>query len=234
MADPLSITSGLVAILQLASTVVQYLNAVIDASDERQQLILELGMRFEISSRWNANVGYTLGSITGFLYLLKESADTSSQSDLPSAALNSLCSPHGPLFQLKEALQELAAKLRPANGKLKKAGKALRWPFQKSEVHSILSRIERQKTMFGLALQNDNNEVSRLMAEDIGNIREGLTSIHKTVANLESHTIGKFIFSLKFASQARMVLKDTIKCTEVSGRKSVQIMSFRCRILSFQ
>lgn len=193
MADPLSVTSGIVALLQLASTVIQYLSAVKDASDERQRLIVEIGTCFGISLRTGTlTLEIPLGNITGFLYLLKESADTSHQSDTSSAALKSLCNPQGPLSQLEDALNELALKLGPANGRLKRAGKALRWPFQKSEIHSILSRIERLKTMFGLALQNDNIELSRLMTEDIGSVREGLTSIHRTVLNLESHTVGKF------------------------------------------
>ena len=75
--DPLSITSGIIAVLQLASSVVSYLSAVKDASDDRQRLIAEIG------------------SITGFLYILKDASNNSSD------ALNSLCVANGPLDMFK-------------------------------------------------------------------------------------------------------------------------------------
>ena len=165
--DPLSITTGIIAVLQLASSVVSYLGAVKDASDDRQRLIAEIG------------------SITGFLFLLKEGSNKSSD------ALNSLCAPNGPLDMLKGALTELATKLRPAEG-LKKAGKSLLWPFQKSEVNNLLQRIERLKGMFMLALQNDNTQLTRRMVEDIGDMRESLMYVHDTVKQIESNTMGEY------------------------------------------
>ncbi|KAL8792011.1 MAG: hypothetical protein Q9195_005352 [Heterodermia aff. obscurata] len=162
--DPLSITSGIIAVLQLASSVVSYLGAVKDASDDRQRLIAEIG------------------SITGFLYLLKEESKESSDT------LNSLCVANGPLDMFKSALNELASKLRPADGGLKKAGKSLLWPFHKSEVNNLLHRIERLKGMFILALQNDNTQLTRRMVEDIGGMRESLTYVHDTIKQIESNT----------------------------------------------
>ena len=173
MADPLSIASGIVAVLQLASSVVQYLNAVKDASDDRHRLIAEIG------------------SITGFLYLLKDSVDSSQQAIAPSNTLRSLCIPGGPLDLFRDALNELISKLWPACGGLRKAGKALLWPFQKSEVNSILYRIERQKTMFGLALQNDNNQLTRVMAEDLSGMREKLESVQSSIESIESYRAGE-------------------------------------------
>ena len=166
--DPLSITSGIIAVLQLASSVVSYLGAVKDASDDRQRLIAEIG------------------SITGFLFILKEAPNDSSD------ALNSLRVANGPLDMFKAALSELASKLRPADGGgLKKAGKSLLWPFQKSEVNNLLHRIERLKGIFILALQNDNTQLTRRMAEDMDGMRQSLTYVHDTVKQIESNTIGK-------------------------------------------
>ena len=165
--DPLSITSGVIAVLQLASSVVSYLSAVKDASDDRQRLIAEIG------------------SITGLLFLLKEQSSDSSD------ALNSLCVTNGPLDMFKGALSELATKLRPADGGLKRAGKSLLWPFQKSEVNNLLHRIERLKGMFILALQKDNTQLTRRMVEDFGGVRESLTYVHDTMKQIESDTIGK-------------------------------------------
>ena len=173
MADPLSVTSGIIAILQLASSVVQYLKIVRDASDERQKLITEIG------------------SVTGFLYLLNDSVDGPYRANAQSTTYRSLYLANGPLDQFKASLNELAAKLRPAHGGHRRTGKALLWPFQKSEISDILYRIERQKTMIGLAWQNDNNELTRLMTEDLDGIREDLTSVHAAVRNMESIAVGK-------------------------------------------
>lgn len=68
--------------------------------------------------------------------------------------------PNGPLEQFKAALETLAAKLAPADG-LKKLRKSLMWPFQEKEIKDILSTIERQKALFGLARQNDHLYVCR-------------------------------------------------------------------------
>ncbi|KAL8838546.1 MAG: hypothetical protein Q9170_002088 [Blastenia crenularia] len=168
MADPLSASSGIITILDLASSVVQYLKAVKDASDDRRKLILEIG------------------SITGFLYLLKDSAEASS-APATSTTLQSLCIPQGPLAQFETALNKIASKLRPTHGSFRRTGRALLWPFQKSEIADILYRIERQKTMFGLALQNDSNGLARLMAADIGEIRENPTHINDSLKEIKSN-----------------------------------------------
>jgi hypothetical protein len=51
--------------------------------------------------------------------------------------------------------------LIPQKG-LKKLSKALCWPFEKGEIKDILGTIERQKSLFSLALQNDNMYVITL------------------------------------------------------------------------
>lgn len=176
MADPLSITSGIIAVLQLASAVVQYLNAVKDASDDRQKLTMEIG------------------SVTGFLYLLKDSAEKSIAQSAPSSTLSSLCVPSGPLTLFGEELNQLATKLAPAHGRFRKAAKALRWPFQKSEIASIFSRIERLKTMFGLALSNDSVGLTRMMAADVSEMREDVKSITYAVGEVALRNQGRCTF----------------------------------------
>ena len=57
--------------------------------------------------------------------------------------------------QFKRALEQLASRLEPSKGP-KMVGKALAWPFQTEEIKEILSTIERQKSLFDLALQNDH------------------------------------------------------------------------------
>jgi len=42
MAEPLSITAGIIAVLQLTAKAVQYLNDVKDAPTDRQQILIEI------------------------------------------------------------------------------------------------------------------------------------------------------------------------------------------------
>ena len=137
MADPLSISASIIAVLQLSGTVIQYLNNVKGASEDRQRLLNEVT------------------SISGLLYFLKDRATQSQYGGSWSMTLASLNTPKGPLEQFKSALERLTLKLAPVEG-WRKAGKALTWPFQKEEIKEILSTIERHKSLFNLALQNDH------------------------------------------------------------------------------
>jgi hypothetical protein len=61
----------------------------------------------------------------------------------------------GPLDQFKEAMEELARKLKPEAG-IKKFGKALIWTLDKNEISNILSKIERLMILVSIALQMDH------------------------------------------------------------------------------
>lgn len=138
MTDPLSISASITALLQLTSTVIQYLSGVKGAPEDRQRILSELA------------------SVIGFLYTLEDQADKAKQGDQWSSTLQSLNVPKGPLDQLRRALERLSSKLAPSATGLKKVSKAITWPFQKEEIREILGSIERQKALFNLARQNDH------------------------------------------------------------------------------
>ena len=123
--------------LQLTGTVIQYLNLVKGAPEDRQRLLLEVC------------------NISSMLYVLEDQASQTQQDDAWSSTLLSLGGPNGPIKQFKTALEHLEQKLRPVEG-LRKISKAIAWPFQKGEITEILDVIERQKTFFNLARQNDH------------------------------------------------------------------------------
>jgi hypothetical protein len=143
MADPLSISASITAVLQLSGKLIEYLNSVKGASEDRQRLLNEIT------------------SISGLLYFLKDRAAQSQSGDSWSSTLKSLSRPKGALEQFKFALQRLTLKLAPVVGWWN-AGNAVAWPFQKVEVKEILASIERYKSLFSLALQNDHMCVSQL------------------------------------------------------------------------
>src|SRR5438046_4016665 len=139
MSDPLSITAGIIAVLQLAQRVIQYIVDAKDASDNRNKILTEIT------------------SARSLLFLLKDKANNSKAQwdNTFYENLKALDGPNGALEQFKHALERLASKLRPREG-LKKLSKSVTWPFEKSEIRSILDAIERQKYLFILALQNDH------------------------------------------------------------------------------
>lgn len=136
--DPLSLSASITALLQLTSTVIQYLNGVKGAPEDRRKILSELA------------------SVSGILFILQDQAEQAKQGDEWSSTLHSLNVAAGPLDQFRTALERLSSKLASSATGLKKLGKAIVWPFQKEEIKEILGSIERQKALLTLARQNDH------------------------------------------------------------------------------
>lgn len=111
-----------------------YLKAIKGASNDSHKILLEVS------------------SVSDLLYQLKEGTE---EEEISFRTVRSLCVPEGPLEQFKASLETLVSKLKPVAG-WRKAGKALTWPFRSEEINNILGTIERQKALFGLALENDH------------------------------------------------------------------------------
>lgn len=137
MADPLGITASIIAVLQLSAKAIVYLKELKDGSKDRIKLRDELR------------------STCLLLEMLKDRIEDVQSGDSWTESMRSLSGPSGPVHQLRLALEEIVDKLVPAH----KMGKALHpiiWPFHKGDVNAILDRIERQKSLLSLALQNDH------------------------------------------------------------------------------
>jgi hypothetical protein len=136
--DPFSISVGALAIIQtafnLTVAVSGYLRDVNDAPKDKQKLLAEVV------------------SLQAFFTILKGKAESQGAWH---KTLESLAAPKGPLEQFKMALEGLVSKIQPADG-LQKLRKAAAWPFQKKETKDILSILERHKTLFVLAVQDDH------------------------------------------------------------------------------
>ena len=132
--DPLSVSASLVAIFQVAATATRYLKDVKGGGEDRTQLREEIRGTVCLLEILNDRV---------------EDAGSSSERDLVS--IRSLGIPGGPLKQLRSALDEPVRKLTPI-GRLKQFTQVLIWPLSKADVKAILTTIERQKTLFGLAM----------------------------------------------------------------------------------
>lgn len=134
--DPLSVSASVTAVLQLAATVIKYLNSVRGADSERRRLLSEIF------------------SINSILITLQDQEEKEAQDDTIHQMFKTLRSSNGPLEQLTNILECLKSKLVPIKGSCSVVGPII-WPFKRSEIKDLLEAIERQKTLFTLARQND-------------------------------------------------------------------------------
>jgi hypothetical protein len=137
MTDPLSITASIVAVLQMTATVTQYLKDVKGGSEDRTRLRDE--MRSTIC----------------LLEMLKDRIEDADTRDTWLDTIRWLHVTNGPLIQFKEALELLAKKLAPSS-RIRQMTQPLRWPFDKADVNELFGKIERLKSLFSLAMQNDH------------------------------------------------------------------------------
>ncbi|KAF7556652.1 hypothetical protein G7Z17_g1186 [Cylindrodendrum hubeiense] len=140
--DALSVTASVIAVLQLSSNVVKYINSAAGATKERKHLREELR------------------ACESILLQLKDGIDDSEEGEAWSATIAALESPGAPLGRLSVALTSIEAKLQP-NEKIKKVLADLRWPFNEKEIKEIFSAIEREKSLLGLALANNSRKLTQ-------------------------------------------------------------------------
>jgi hypothetical protein len=147
MSDPLSITTGVVALLQLTFKATQYLKTVKDGGGERTRLRDQLR------------------SVTCVLEMINDRVEEQEALDdgagLKPAAVASLAGPDGPLEEFKTTLEHIVDKLAP-QADLRRLAVPFKWPFSRKEVMDLLATIERLKSHCSLVLQNDLVSVSSL------------------------------------------------------------------------
>lgn len=135
--DPLSITLGITALLGLTKEVVRYVKETKDAPDERRKFVRETS------------------SLSGMLSTLIDFVNEEDPVDPWLHAISEMVARGGPFDQFSHALQQLKVKVSPASG-IRKIGQALVWKQIKGEVNTLLSQIDRLKTLVGLALDLDH------------------------------------------------------------------------------
>ena len=131
------LTATIVQLIDATAKAIKYLNDVKDAPKDRATLARETSSLLVLCT----DLRYTVEEVelTGRWF----------------AGVHSLGIEGGPLDQFRDAMEELARKLKLETG-IKKLGKALIWTLDKNEINSILSKIERLKILVSLALQKDH------------------------------------------------------------------------------
>jgi hypothetical protein len=135
--DPLSVTAGVIAILQLTGELIKYLNDIKDAPKECQQCTIETS------------------NLQNLLINLRYRLEQGQSGDPWFTAVRALNVANGPLDQYRQALRQLQSKVEKQKG-AQEVKRRLLWKFDKAEVASILARIERLKSLVTIALEMDH------------------------------------------------------------------------------
>ncbi|KAG8534359.1 uncharacterized protein KY384_001203 [Bacidia gigantensis] len=174
MADPFSLAASIITVVQATSYAIKFIGEVKDSSHECSKLLVELSMT------------------AGILDSLKNLLESDSESSWLATA-KSLAKPQGPLKEFGALVERLISKLKPATG-LRRAGKAIAWPFRREEVKDMLATIERQKTMFVLALELDHVELSNRLDTKITELTVQMKDLrHRDINQAAAETRTKIL-----------------------------------------
>ena len=127
MAEILGITSSIIAVLELTKKCITYLKDVADGPDQLQQILNEMLL------------------FKGILLQLADAEMNPAIEDLLKVSL----------ADFTNRLTIFISKLEPAGGKVS-FRKTIIWPFKKAECKELLESVERYKTCFLVALQDDH------------------------------------------------------------------------------
>ena len=133
---PVSDLPSVIAILQLTSSVIRYLNDVKDASKERAQFAIEASNLYNLLVQLKFRLEELPSNEPWYSYTMVRELDFE----------------NGFLDQYRHALERLDAKMKDKS-RLKNLGNALMWTSIKEDVASILTRIERLKRLVTIALK---------------------------------------------------------------------------------
>lgn len=134
--DGLSAAASILSIIQATAELVIYLKNVKDAPEECR--------------RCQAEAASLHNLLNNLLYHLNQA-----NNETWCQSVRALTVENGPLDQYKQVLSQLLSKVETQNclGKLKKR---LKWTVTKEDVTGILARMERMKSLIGIALDMDS------------------------------------------------------------------------------
>ncbi|KAK7955886.1 uncharacterized protein PG986_005108 [Apiospora aurea] len=144
-------TASLIAIVDLSFKVIKYMNDVRDGGKERSELHQEVLAVYDIF--WNIKSDFESPSID----------ETTPWSE----AIKPLFKPNGTIEQLKQVLEQIATKITIPQPSAAGVFKKLQWPFEKSEVQRILSRLRSYKGTITLTLNRANLKLDIKTNEDV-------------------------------------------------------------------
>ncbi|KAI0098079.1 hypothetical protein GGR51DRAFT_539157 [Nemania sp. FL0031] len=165
--DPLSTTASVIAVLQLTTVVVRYLNDAKGASKDQKKCAIEAS------------------NLLALLTKLKCYLEEASPTDHLHIRARELSVRDGVLEQYKAVLELLVDKVVPKAGS-NKVVTSLLWPFNKKQTEELLGTMERLKSLLLVDFQIDHFKLSRA-------IKEETTSIYSVVRAKQGDELSKAI-----------------------------------------
>ena len=152
MAEAVGFVASIIGILELTNRAVRYLKSIKDAKEDRRRLLNEVVNASSLLSLLKMRVegdqvspnDPTLGTVNPL----------ETMKSLETVKL--LLIPDGPRYQIQTLLEYLIYKLQPGDNRGIKRLKETVWPFKEAEYKEIIHSLERYKTCFLLAIQNDH------------------------------------------------------------------------------
>ena len=168
--DALSTTASIIAVLQLTTSILSFVNDLKNRPKELEQLAIE------------ASSLYCL--LTQLRFRLD---DAGAHTDDPwFTSVRALGVNNGPLDQYKVALERLQEKLRPASsGGLRKLGDKLHWASSKDDIDKALLRIERLKSLVVIALEMDHFKLSQAIAGTLNEVQSAVPRLAQGVEAIQ-------------------------------------------------
>jgi hypothetical protein len=161
MADPLSITASIIAVVQATDYVITscqtYVGRVKNAAADIDKVFKEASL------------------LKGIFLNLQELA----QEDPDNERLKDLIGPGGPVAICNEALSAIHAKLQAQASQARlTTTRRLLWPFESKKLDEILERIREQKPNLVLSLETDSANISRDIRNGVRDVQSTLESTH--------------------------------------------------------
>lgn len=156
--DGISDTASIIAVAQLAASIIKYMKAVVDAPLEKRRLLIVI-----IQAR-------------GLLLTLQELTNEVEDEDW-SSTIQSLSARDGPLSTFRQLLEDMAEKLgiTRSGSQISIALHRLRWPFDHASLQEIIASLEKLKSNLLLALANDHIRLSMEIRHELRNVQTQLT-----------------------------------------------------------
>jgi hypothetical protein len=160
-------SASIIAVLQMAATVLSYLRDVKDASGACKSIVTEISL------------------VRGVLVTLQEVVKDSKGEEW-AKTITSLDDKSGPLSSFRDLLNSIETELKKTSEAvgLRRLAKSLQWPFRKDDTEKLLGRLHRQKTLLILALENDHVTLSRQIYDDTKAIRKGVAEMHSILLGM--------------------------------------------------
>ncbi|KAL8670031.1 MAG: hypothetical protein Q9168_005406 [Polycauliona sp. 1 TL-2023] len=163
--EAIGVAASLAQLIESTAKTIKYLNGVREASKDRAVVLQEVS------------------SLLPLLVSLQTQVDESKQSEPHLAGIRSLAVTNGPLDQLRDALENLARKLKPKKG-IENAARNIIWTLDKAYCVDLLNKIERVKSSICLVLQGDTFKLAQAIKADtagIGNVDLQVTAVSQSL-----------------------------------------------------